>query len=90
MILAYVWAIVAAFAVPVLIILVGMLAKVLESGDIQGEYVRLGTYLAVPIPNFFPEQPEFQLAALVAVTFAVAALFCFAIWRHRVAADRAQ
>ena len=88
-VVAYLWAFAIAVLVPALIVLVGMLAKWLESGGIDKRSVRLGTHLTLPLPKFFAEQPPvFQLGALTLLALVVAALFCLAVWMHRRAADR--
>ncbi len=86
--LALIWCVLSGLLVPVLIVLVGLLAMLLDNGGLTDTSVRLGTHLYVPLPRFCYEQPALiQLTGLVAVTFMVAVLFCFAVWMNRRAAD---
>ncbi|NND98017.1 MAG: ABC transporter ATP-binding protein [Pirellulaceae bacterium] len=89
---AYFWATVAGLLVPVLVVLVGLLAVLLDSAGLSSSPVRLGTHLSVPLPDSFTDQPALiQLTELVGVSFVVAAVFCLAVWMCRRAADhRAQ
>ena len=86
--LSYVWASLAGLLVPVLIVLIGLLAALLDTGGINKTPVRLGTHLYVPLPEaFIIQQPLIQLTELVAVTLLVAAVFCLSVWLHRRSAD---
>ena len=87
---AYVWSALAGLLVPVLVVLVGLLAVLLNSNSGRSQQsVQLGTHLQVPLPPSFANQAALmQLTQLVAVTFAVAAVFCLSVWLHRRAADR--
>ncbi|MGB7346899.1 MAG: ABC transporter ATP-binding protein [Pirellulaceae bacterium] len=86
--LAYGWAALAGLLVPVLIILVGLIAFLLNSSGISSSPVRLGTHLYVPLSETFVNQAALiQLTELVALTLVVAAIFCLAVWMHRRAAD---
>ena len=88
-VLAYVWSVLAGLLVPVLVVLIGLLAMLLDSGGLSGPSVRLGTHLYVPLPPMFYEQPALmQLTSLVAIAFLVAVAFCFSVWLNRRAADR--
>ena len=87
--MAYLWSTMAGLLVPLLVVLVGLLALLLDGGGLSGDTARLGTHLFVPLPRFFYEQPALmQLTGLVAVSFLVAILFCFSVWMNRRAADR--
>ena len=86
---AYLWATLAGLLVPVLVVLVGLLAALLDSVGLGTTPVRLGTHLYVPLPDGFIQQPPLiQLAELVMVALLVAAAFCLSIWLHRRAADK--
>ncbi len=85
---SYVWALLSALLLPVVIILVAVIARCLEKEGIRGESIRLGSHLYLPVPSFFPTQDVLQLVVLVAIVFVFSALFCLGVWRHRLAADR--
>ncbi len=86
--LAYLWALLSGLLLPILIVLAGLLAAVLDRGGLQETSIRLGTHLYLPLPQSFVGQDALvQLSELVAITFAIALLFCFAVWRHRRSAD---
>ncbi len=72
-----------------LVVLVGLLAMLLDSSSgLTDDSVRLGTHLEVPLSESFAGQAALmQLTQLVAVTFAVATVFCLSVWFHRRAAD---
>ncbi len=88
-IFAYVWSALAGLLVPVLVLLGGLQAVLLNSSTgFSQSPVRLGTHLAVPLPKSFINQTALmQLTELVALTFAVASIFCLSVWLHRRAAD---
>lgn len=87
-VLAYLWSVLAGLLVPVLVVLVGLLALLLDTGGLSGPGVRLGTHLYVPLPQVFYEQPALmQLTSLVAVSFLVAVVFCLSVWLNRRVAD---
>ncbi len=78
----------AGLLVPLLIILVGVIASLLNSGAFSDPLVRLGTHLYIRLPSAVVGQPELvQLSELVGVALATAVLFCLAIWLNRRAAD---
>ncbi len=54
--LAFVGSFLSGLLVPVLVVLVGLLALLLDTGGLSGVSVRLGTHLYVPLPQFFYEQ----------------------------------
>ncbi len=88
--IAYLWSVFAGLLIPVLIVLVGLLAVLLNSqSGLSEPRVHLGTHLEVVLPASFAAQDEalIQLMQLVGVTFAVASLFCLSVWLHRRAAD---
>ncbi|TWT81843.1 Heterocyst differentiation ATP-binding protein HepA [Planctomycetes bacterium CA13] len=83
-----VWTLLAGLLVPVLIVLVGLIATLLNSSGFSASHVRLGSYLAVDIPEqFVAQRPLFQLLELVLISFGVAVLFSFAMWMQRRHAD---
>ena len=83
-----IWATLAGLLVPVLVVLVGMAAVLLNSGGLTGESVQLGTHLIVPLsPPFSTQQPLMQLTMLVGFSFLVASLFSVSVWLHRRSAD---
>ncbi|TWT66051.1 ATP-binding cassette domain-containing protein [Allorhodopirellula solitaria] len=95
------WAIVAGLAVPVLIVLFGMVAVLIDDGEfppgdreavqqgLTGSHVELGTYLSVPLSQSFQDQTAFaQLLELVALCVLVAGILCVAIWINRRSSDR--
>ncbi len=84
----YLWASLAGLLVPVIVVLVGLITVLLDSRGFDGDTVRLGTHLNLPLPeDFIRQRPLVQLAQLVGVTFAIASLFSLAVWRHRREAD---
>lgn len=86
--LSYLWSALAGLLVPVLVVLIGLIAVLLNSGGLSNESVRLGTHLTVPLTASFADQaPLLQLTELVGATFIVAAIFALAVWLHRRAAD---
>ncbi|MCM2371678.1 ATP-binding cassette domain-containing protein [Aporhodopirellula aestuarii] len=95
------WAIIAGFSVPALIVIFGMVAALIEYGELPRPYasfaramgdqyaVELGTYLNIPVPSVFASQAPFaQLSELVIVAIAISAMFCFAVWMNRRSSDR--
>ncbi|MGI9474988.1 MAG: ATP-binding cassette domain-containing protein, partial [Rubripirellula sp.] len=85
---SYIWATLAGLLVPVLVVLVGMTAVLLNSNGLSGESVQLGTHLSVPLsPQFTEQQPLMQLTELVGFSFLVATLFSVSVWMHRLSAD---
>lgn len=86
--LSYVWSTLAGLLVPVLVVLVGLIAVLLDSGGLSSEQIRLGTHLYVPLPASFVGQAALmQLTTLVGATFLVAGVFSLSIWLQRRAAD---
>ncbi len=94
------WAIVAGLSVPVLIVLFGMVAALVDDGELahrdgdlvqrglMGTQVELGTYLHIPVSEAFQTQTPFsQLFELVALCVLVAGVFCVAIWITRWSSD---
>lgn len=95
------WAILAALSVPVLIVLFGVVAAVVDDGTLThrggdvvhrgvvGAHIELGTYLHLPVSRGFQSQTPFtQLLELVVLCVLVAGVFCVAIWINRRSADR--
>ena len=86
--LSYVWIIPSALLVPVLVVLVGLIAVLLNSGGLSHPVARLGSGLAVPISQRIAQQSALtQLTELVAISGAVAILFSLSIWLLRRTAD---
>jgi ABC-type multidrug transport system fused ATPase/permease subunit len=78
----------AGLLVPLLIILLGLIALLLDSGGLVSSPVRLGTHLYIPLSETFTRQATLlQLSELLGITLVVAAIFCLAVWMHRRAAD---
>ena len=85
---AYLWSSLAGLLIPVLVVLVGLLAVLLDSGNLRLGVIRLGTHLYVPMSQRFTElEPLFQLMQLVVIAFLVAIVFALAVWLHRRAAN---
>ena len=87
-ILSYVWSALAGLLVPLLVVLVGLIAVLLNSGGLSNEFVRLGTHLYIPLGARFADQAALmQLTELVGWSFCIAVIFSFAMWLHRWGAD---
>lgn len=85
---AYVWSTLGGLLVPVLIVLTGLIASLLNAGGLTRSTIRLGTHLWVPLPAALLGEGELvQLSILVAATLAVGLLFSLAVWMNRRAAD---
>lgn len=86
--LTFVWSVLAGLLVPVLVVLLGLIAVLLNQGGLTGTSAQLGAYLRLPLePNFAAQTPMAQLTELVIVSFAVAAVFSMSIWLQRRSAD---
>lgn len=86
--LHWVWASIAGLTVPVLIVLFGVVAELIDKRELQPPSVRLGTNLMVPLPEGFEQQDGFaQLSELVVLALLISGVFCFAIWLNRRASD---
>ncbi len=86
--LSYLWSALAGLLVPVLVVMIGLIAVLLNSGGLSNESVRLGTHLSVPVTAGFADQaPLLQLTELVGSSFILAAIFSLAVWLHRREAD---
>jgi ABC-type multidrug transport system fused ATPase/permease subunit len=82
------WSLLAGLLVPALVVLIGLLAELLDSGGLSSAPVRLGTDLYVPLSDAFVDQAALmQLTFLVAVAFISAAVFSLSVWLHRGVAD---
>ncbi|EMI46009.1 membrane protein containing DUF1558 [Rhodopirellula sp. SWK7] len=94
------WAIIAGFSVPILIVIFGMVAALIEYGELprttasfaretgNQHTVELGTYLNIPVPSAFATQAPFaQLTELVIIAIAISGIFCFAVWMNRRSSD---
>lgn len=83
------WALLAGLLVPCLILVVGLISLLLESGELQGGPARLGANLFLPLPTSFIDQPSLdQLTQLTSLAFGISVLLSLAVWRHRRLADR--
>ena len=89
---SYVWIIPSALLIPLVLVLIGVIAVLLDRGGFNGEGVRLGTYLNVPIPGLILQQsPLAQLAMLVAISCLIGFVFSFSVWTlRRSASSRAR
>ncbi|MEM6363998.1 MAG: ABC transporter ATP-binding protein, partial [Planctomycetota bacterium] len=86
--LGLIWSIVAGLSVPVLIVVFGLIATLLDRRGFPADNVRLGTYLQIPLPTrFFNQPPLWQLTELVLLAVVLSGLFCLAVWLQRRAAD---
>ena len=84
----YVWSVLAGLLVPLLVILLGLIAAVLNTQGL-GSSVKLGNHLRVPVPRWlYSIDPLMQLTTMVVVAFALAAAFSMVVWLHRRSADR--
>ncbi|MEM1067560.1 MAG: ABC transporter ATP-binding protein, partial [Planctomycetota bacterium] len=84
----FIWSLLAGLLVPVLVILLGLIAVLLNQGGLGGTSVQLGTHLRLPLePTFAAQTPLVQLTELVGISFAVAAVFSMSIWLQRRSAD---
>ncbi len=85
---SYLWSAVAGLLVPVLVVLVGLIAVLLNSGGLSNEVVRLGTHLDIPVGERYADQAALmQLTELVGLSFLIAAIFSLAVWLQRRAAE---
>jgi len=83
------WSALAGLLVPLLIIVLGVIAVLLDSGGLRQSEQRLGTNLSVPLPNWLIQHEELrQLTELVGVGLVLAGVFCLSIWMTRCVADR--
>lgn len=88
-ILWYAAAITAGLLVPCLVVVSGLIAMLLDKEGLKSSPVRLGTYLEVPLPEWFLNlSPLVQLTYLVGLALAMAILFALTIWIHRKGADK--
>jgi ATP-binding cassette subfamily B protein len=86
--LSYFWSALAGALVPVLVVLVGLIAVLLNSGGLSSDFVRLGTHLYIPVGARFIDQAALmQLTELVGWSFCIAAIFSLTMWMHRRGAD---
>ena len=87
-ILWYSAAVAAGLLVPLLIVVVGLIARLLDEQGLKVSPVRLGTYLSVPAPEWFLSLPPLvQLTYLVGLSLVISVMFSIAIWIHRYGAD---
>ncbi|MCA9135992.1 MAG: ABC transporter ATP-binding protein [Planctomycetales bacterium] len=86
---AFFWATLAGLLVPCLILVVGLISLLLESGSLHDDAARLGANLVVPLPSSFVDQASLdQLTQLTSLAFGLSVLLSLATWRHRRSADR--
>ena len=84
----YLWSAIAGLLVPLLVLLVGLIAVLLNSGGLTGGTTGLGTHFFIPVSSTFAAQsPLSQLFGLVGILLFASAIFSLAIWRHRLSAD---
>lgn len=83
------WATLAGLLVPGLVLVVGLISLLLQSGEFSDTIARLGVNLYVPLPLSFVDQPPLdQLTQLTSLAFLIAVLLSFAVWRQRRLSDR--
>lgn len=86
--LAWFWSFVAGLLVPMLIVLVGLIAMLLNRGGLTETSLRLGRFLWLPIPeSFLAQSPLTQLSELVMLGFFSAVVFSVAVWVNRLDSD---
>ena len=87
--LTLIWSALAGLLVPVLVVLVGTLAVMLNEGRLDAGWVRLGTHLFLPVPAYFSSLDPLtgQLLYLIGLGFVITCVFSFATWLQRRAAD---
>jgi len=87
-ILWYVAATLSGLLVPALIVVAGLIAMLLDKEGLRESPVRLGTFLAIPLPeSLLNLTPLWQLSYLVGIALVMAIVFSLAIWIHRHGAD---
>ncbi len=85
---SYLWLVPAGLLVPLLVVLVGIIAWLLNSGRLTGSAVRLGTNLVIPVSDKLTDQTALmQLTVLVSITCLIAFLFSLSVWLIRRTAD---
>ncbi|MEM9586634.1 MAG: ABC transporter ATP-binding protein [Planctomycetota bacterium] len=81
-------AIVGGILVPVLIVVTGLIAYLLDNAGLTESPVRMGSHLSIPIPMALLQQAELpQLTLLVFVALVTSLLFCLCVWLNRRDAD---
>lgn len=86
--LSWLYSFTAGLLVPVIVLLVGLIAVLLNTGALDAERVQLGSHLSIPLPaSFTGQDPLAQLSQLVSLGFVLAALFSLAVWLNRLVAD---
>jgi len=84
----YIAAIAGGLLVPCLIVMSGLITMLLDIEGLKESPVRLGTYLRVPVPEWFLNLPPLtQLTYLVGLSFTMAILLAIALWIHGRGAD---
>ncbi|MEM8914070.1 MAG: ABC transporter ATP-binding protein [Planctomycetota bacterium] len=87
--LAWVWAIFAGLMIPVIIVVFGLIATLLDRGGFSTSTIAFGAYLKVGLPAaFLSQDPLTQLAELVALSVLLTGWFCLAVWFNRRGADQ--
>ena len=87
-ILMHLWAILAGILAPLLVVLLGLIAALLDSRGLSELEVRLGTHLRIPVPADLVGYAEIaQLSLLVVIASVVAVIYSAAVWLNRRAAD---
>lgn len=86
---ALLWATLAGLLVPALVLVVGLISLLLETGALDQDVARLGASLSIPLPAAFIDQPALvQLTQLTSLAFAISVVLSFSVWRQRRVADR--
>ncbi len=74
--------------VPLLVILIGVIAALLNDRGINASPLVLGSHLSVPVPEWFLQQPPLtQLTMLVCLALMLTVGFSICAWLHRRGAD---
>jgi len=85
---AYLWALPAGLLVPLLVVIVGLIAVLLNSGGLFGTRVALGTRLRVPVNHLLSQHSALvQLTELVVAAVFIALLYSLAAYATRRTAD---
>lgn len=84
----YIWSILAGLIVPLIVILIGLVALLIDQQRIVAGSASLGQFLRIPIPSWLTSLgPLWQMVGLVFGGVALATLLSFVVWRHRLTAD---
>jgi ATP-binding cassette subfamily B protein len=84
----YLLAVTVGLLVPCIIVVFGLIAMLLDLHGLKSSPVRLGTFLSIPVPEWYLGLPPLlQLTYLVGFSLVLAILFSLAMWGHRYGAD---